>query len=124
MKTTTGSSCECRVRLEFLQQLEAAHVGQAQGRARRNRTASIVQDLERLAAGRHRRQFDVFVVQELDDRLPLDVVVLDDQKSLGARGREVPQAIEAVSMPSVVGDLTRYEKRAVGECRLPLVVAA
>ena len=38
---------------------------------------------------------DVVVAEQLDDGLPLDVVVLDDQQPLGARRGEVLDAVEA-----------------------------
>ena len=42
--------------------------------------------------------------------LALDVVVLDHQQPLGARRVKSTMRSNAVSSPSVVGDLTRYEK--------------
>ena len=44
-----------------------------------------------MADGHH---LDVFVAEQLDDGLPLDVVVLDDEQPLGARGGEVLDAVE------------------------------
>ena len=40
------------------------------------------------------RDLDVVVAEQFDDRLPLDVVVLDDEQPLDARGREVLDAVE------------------------------
>ena len=93
-------------RLKLLQQLEAAHVRQAQVEHDAVERP-VEQGVERLAAGGDGRQLDVLMVEQLDDGLALDVVVLDDQKPFGARGGEVPEAVEGDLIPSVVGDLTR-----------------
>ena len=41
--------------------------------------------LQRLGAGADRRHLDVIVAQQLDDALPLDLVVLDHQQPLLVR---------------------------------------
>ena len=91
-----------RLGLDLLQQLEAGHVGQAQVEHDAVERP-VEQRLERLAAGGDGRELDVVVAEQLDDRLPLDVVVLDDQQPLGARGGEVLEAVEGGFEPSVVG---------------------
>ena len=67
------------------------------GRRRSSTTqsnGSLEHRLQRLAAGARSHDLDVVVAEQLDDRLPLDVVVLDDQQPLGARRGEVLDAIE------------------------------
>ena len=46
---------------------------------------AVAAALERLRAGADRRDLDVVVRQQLDDALPLDVVVFDDQQPLLVR---------------------------------------
>ena len=54
---------------------------------RSSRTASVAEHVERLGTGADRRDLDVVVQQQLDDALPLDLVVLDDQQPLRVRRR-------------------------------------
>ena len=62
------------------------------------------------------------VVEQLDDRLALDVVVLDDQQPLGARGGEVSEPLEG-GLDALGGRrLDEVRERAVGEGRLALLV--
>ena len=62
------------------------------------------------------------MVEQLDDRLALDVVVLDDQEALGARGGEVPEALEG-RLDALGGRrLDEVGKRAAGEDGLALFV--
>ena len=109
------------LRLKLLQQLEAVDVGQAQV----EHDAIVLplkQGLERLASGGDGRQLDVGMVEQLDDGLALDVVVLDDQEPFGARGGEVPEAIEG-GLDALGGwRLDEVGKRPVGEGGLPLLV--
>ena len=82
----------------------------------------VEQGLERLAAGGDGRQLDVFMVEQLDDGLALDVVVLDDQEPFGARGGEVPEAFEG-GLDALGGRrLDEVRERAVGEGGLALLV--
>ena len=62
------------------------------------------------------------MAEQLDDRLALDVVVLDDQQPLGARGGEVLEAVEG-GLEAVGGRrLDEVGERAVGEAVLALLV--
>ena len=82
-----------RLGVHFLQQLEASHVGQPQ--VEHHAVEGLVEHrLQRLVAGGDGHHLDVFIAEQLDDGLPLDVVVLDDQQPLGARGGEVLDAVE------------------------------
>ena len=81
------------LRLKLLQQFEAGHVRQAQVEHDAVERP-VEQGVERLAAGGDGRHLDVLIVEQLDNGLALDVVVLDDQQPLGARGGEVLEALE------------------------------
>ena len=95
VNTTTGTSRQRRLGVDLLQQLEAAHVGQAQVqhhaveglRAHRG---------ERLAAGVHGHDLDVLVARAAPRSPAARSVVLDDQQPLGARRGEFLDAVERV----------------------------
>ena len=74
---------QCRLPVHFLEQLEPAHVGQAQVEYDAVE-GSRMQGLQRFRAGTDGEQFDVVVSQQFDDGLPLDVVVLDHEQSFHA----------------------------------------
>ena len=108
VKTTTGTSRSAGSACICLEQLEAGHVGQAQVED------AAVERLRRAAsrsasrAGADGRDLDVVVAEQLDDALPLDVVVLDDQQPLRVRRDVSLDAVERASRgPSVVAGLTR-----------------
>ena len=77
----------------LLQQVEAAHVGQAQIE-HDTIERFIVHRLYGRPAAADGHDLDIFVSEQFDDGLPLDVVVLDDQKPPGARDREILDLVE------------------------------
>ena len=96
VKTTTGTAASSALGVHFLQQLEACHVRQAQVEydTIKGPIARIVAQC--FLAGRQRRnQLDVIVAEQFGDGLALDVVVLDNQQPLGARGGEALDAVES-----------------------------
>ena len=64
---------------------------------------------------------DVLVAEQLDDGLPLDVVVLDDQQPLGARGGEVLDAVERRFQALGGGRLDEVGEGAVRQAVLALL---
>ena len=64
---------------------------------------------------------DVVVAEQLDDGLPLDVVVLDDQQPLGARRGEVLDAVERRFQALGRGRLDEVGEGAVREAVLALL---
>ena len=88
-----GDIRQSRLGMDFLQQFEAGHVGQSQ--VEHHAVERLVEHrLQRLAAGGDGHRLDVFVAQQFDDGLPLDVVVLDDQQPFRAWDGEVFDAVE------------------------------
>ena len=77
---------------------------------------------QRLGAGADRRDLDVVVQQQLDDALPLDVVVLDHQQPLLVRRDVGLDAIEGVLEVLGRGRLDQVRERAVRQAVLPLLL--
>ena len=85
VKTTTGTSAIAGSACIRLEQLEAGHVGQAQ--VEHDAIERPVPHRgQRGFAAVDRHDFDVVVIQQLDDRVSLDVVVFDDQQAPCVRG--------------------------------------
>ena len=94
--------------LHLLEQLEARHVRQPQvddaavERAARAALRALPPPVPTAV------DLDVVVREQLDDALPLDVVVLDDQQALAcAARRTILMRSNACSRSSVVAGLTR-----------------
>ena len=77
--------------------------------------------IERLRAGADRRDLDVVVLQQLDDAVPLDVVVLDHQQAFLVRRDVVLDAIERLLEILGRRRLDQIRERAVRQAVLPLL---
>ena len=114
-----GHVAQARFGVHLLEQLEAGHVGQAQ--VEHHAVEGLIE--HRLAGPRRPvptvTHLDVLMAQQLHDRLPLDLVVLDDQQSLGARSREFLDAVERCFEALGCRRLNEVRERAMGKpcCR-------
>ncbi len=84
---------ELRLRVHLREQLEPRHVGQTQ--VEHDAVERLAaQRIERFAASPYCNDLDVIVSEQLDDRLALDLAILDHQQPLRARGGEGLDSIE------------------------------
>ena len=120
VKTTTGTSARAGSACIFSSNSKPVMSG-----SRRSSTTQSNDAVEHrfkasapVAAVQH---LDVVVSEQLDDGLPLDVVVLDDQQPFGARGGEVLDAVESRFQALGRGRLDEVGEGAVRQAVLALL---
>jgi hypothetical protein len=100
-----GHVAQAGICLHLVEQLESAHVGQAQVEHHAIKRAFAHRGECRLATI-DRNGLDVLVIQQLDDRRALDGVVLDHQQPFRMRGCEILDAFERHLEAGRSGSLT------------------
>ena len=119
MKTTTGTSASAGSACIFSSSSKPVMSGRRRSSTTQSKGRSSIASSASLAAGGGDK-LDVFIAEQLDDGLPLDVVVLDDQQPLGARGGEVLDAVERRFQAFGGGLLDEVGEGAVREAVLAL----